>query len=521
MITLAKLGVWHRSLLVLLYAPLLSTSCKTTSSSDVKHEVGAITLRTQAFSCQPKKPEDKMEELHSYLTDHVRRIAGASVSVIPSQFGAEKFCLLIEDGPDINAFALDDGTIAVVSGLLKATENDAQFAAVVAHEMAHVLQGHGSERIPDEMQNNSDYKKLFDLMRQNREALLKLQKKYEQSVAANPEKAKQFGPNLTLYFSILDAYASALSQDPYTSWSQDLYKNIVLEPFPEGLKGSSANFSKRKSWPTPTLRGMSQDARQNVLSLKDQNLVEEFLQIEKTYLQDYSAVLLYAFKYSEADRRAKLVMSVSAGLERASNWREQEADEVGFELYLRAGYDYRQYIKMLENLERSVNEQTAARVQNNPRLTAAIRPNVKVESLADEIAGKSCQRGTATHPKPCWRMADIKLEWEKHKEFYANLSPSNPAIQVFGERLKKIRESLLSAPPPPTGEGTNSSNQSSPKNAGPQRDSQLGEWCDPYRPSTCFPYCKSLTSDPSLSGWGSEDGKTCVIKDGPIDMRQK
>ena len=521
MITFVKLGVRQKSLLIAIYASLLSTSCKTTSSSDVKHEVGAITRRTEAFSCQPKKPDKKMEELHSYLTDHVRRIAAAGISVIPSQFGAEKFCLLAEDGPDINAFALNDGTIVVVKGLLKATENDAQFAAVVAHEMAHILQGHGSERIPDEMQNNSDYKKLFDLMRQHREALLKLQRKFEQSIAANPEKAKQFGPNLTQYFSILDAYANALSQDPYTSWSQDLYKNIVLEPFPEGLKGSSANYPKRNSWPTPTLRGMAQDARQNVLAMKDQNLVKEFLEIEKAYLKDYSAVLLHAFKYSEADRRAKIVMSVSAGLERASNWREQEADEVGFELYLRAGYDYRQYIKMLENLERSVNEQIAAGGQNNPRLSVNIGANVKVESLADEIAGKTCQRGTATHPKPCWRMADIKLEWEKHKEFYANLSPQNPAIQVFGDRLKKIRENLQTTHKTTSGDGTKTTNQSPPKNSAPQANSQPGEWCDPYNPRSCFPYCRSLTSDPSLSGWGSEDGKTCVIKDGPIDMRQK
>jgi hypothetical protein len=521
MITFIKLGPWQRSLLVTLYAHFLGTSCKTTSSSDVKHEIGSITRRTQAFSCQPTKPDKKMEEFHSYITDHIKRIVSTSVSVIPSQFGAEKFCVLVEDGPIINAYALGDGTIAVVRGLLKVTDNDAQFAAVVAHEMAHILQGHGSERIPDDMQNNSDYKKLFDLMRQNREALQKLQKKYEQSIAANPEKTKQFGPNLTLYFSILDAYASALSEDPYTSWSQDLYKNIVLEPFPEGLKGSSANFAKRKSWPTPTLRGMAQDARQNILGLKDQNLVKEFLQIEKVYLKDYSSVLLHAFKYSEADRRAKLIMSVSAGLERASNWREQEADEVGFELYLRAGYDYRQYIKLLENLERSVKEQVAAGGQNAARLSVNIGPNVKVESLADEIAGKSCQRGTATHPNPCWRMADIKLEWEKHNEFYANLSPQNPLVHVFGDRLNKIRESLLFTPKPSSGDGSKPSNQSPSKNTAPQGNPQPGEWCDPYRPNSCFPYCKSLTSDPSLSGWGSEDGKTCVIKDGPIDMRQK
>jgi len=47
----------------------------------------------------------------------------------------------------INAFALPGGKIGVYSGILKVTKTDAQLAAVLAHEMSHVISRHGDERV--------------------------------------------------------------------------------------------------------------------------------------------------------------------------------------------------------------------------------------------------------------------------------------------------------------------------------------------------------------------------------------
>jgi predicted Zn-dependent protease len=50
----------------------------------------------------------------------------------------------------INAFCLPGGKVAVFTGLLPVAENDDQLATVMAHEIAHALAHHASERIARE-----------------------------------------------------------------------------------------------------------------------------------------------------------------------------------------------------------------------------------------------------------------------------------------------------------------------------------------------------------------------------------
>jgi predicted Zn-dependent protease len=50
------------------------------------------------------------------------------------------------EDPQVNAFALPGGKIGVYEGLLEITSNQHQLAAVIAHEIGHVLARHGNER---------------------------------------------------------------------------------------------------------------------------------------------------------------------------------------------------------------------------------------------------------------------------------------------------------------------------------------------------------------------------------------
>lgn len=54
---------------------------------------------------------------------------------------------VIKDDKIVNAFALPGGKVAVYTGILKYTENEAGLAAVMGHEVAHALLRHGGERI--------------------------------------------------------------------------------------------------------------------------------------------------------------------------------------------------------------------------------------------------------------------------------------------------------------------------------------------------------------------------------------
>jgi len=61
----------------------------------------------------------------------------------------QHFYFFFMASPEINAFAGPDGYIAVFSGLMLATDDQEELASVMAHEIAHVLQGHISRKIAD------------------------------------------------------------------------------------------------------------------------------------------------------------------------------------------------------------------------------------------------------------------------------------------------------------------------------------------------------------------------------------
>jgi predicted Zn-dependent protease len=54
---------------------------------------------------------------------------------------------VIEDSRTVNAFALPGGKVAVYTGILPITKTEAGLATVMGHEVAHVLQRHGAERM--------------------------------------------------------------------------------------------------------------------------------------------------------------------------------------------------------------------------------------------------------------------------------------------------------------------------------------------------------------------------------------
>jgi predicted Zn-dependent protease len=57
---------------------------------------------------------------------------------------------VIDDPQTVNAFCLPGGKIAVYTGILPLTKDDAGLAVVLGHETAHALAHHGAERMSDQ-----------------------------------------------------------------------------------------------------------------------------------------------------------------------------------------------------------------------------------------------------------------------------------------------------------------------------------------------------------------------------------
>lgn len=80
------------------------------------------------------------------VTGMVNRVGNRIAHVARKPEYHWEFAVIRDDGM-VNAFALPGGKVAVFTGILKVTKDEAGLATVMGHEVAHALQRHGAERM--------------------------------------------------------------------------------------------------------------------------------------------------------------------------------------------------------------------------------------------------------------------------------------------------------------------------------------------------------------------------------------
>ncbi len=101
-------------------------------------------LGEQSFAeLKGKTPITKQKKASQY----VQCVAKAVIAVTPSKYQQTPWEIEVFEGDEVNAFALPGGKIGVYSGLLLVAENQHQLAAVIGHEVAHVMAEHARERM--------------------------------------------------------------------------------------------------------------------------------------------------------------------------------------------------------------------------------------------------------------------------------------------------------------------------------------------------------------------------------------
>jgi predicted Zn-dependent protease len=78
--------------------------------------------------------------------DYIHCVASAIVDVLDPEYRELDWDMAIFDQEAINAFAMPGGKIGVMTGILKAADNQDRLAAVLGHEIAHVTARHSNER---------------------------------------------------------------------------------------------------------------------------------------------------------------------------------------------------------------------------------------------------------------------------------------------------------------------------------------------------------------------------------------
>jgi predicted Zn-dependent protease len=88
----------------------------------------------------------KVRELRDDAT--VSYVRGVGQRLVAQARGPKyPYSFSVADNREINAFALPGGPIWVHRGIIQAATNEAQFAGVVAHEVAHISQRHAADQL--------------------------------------------------------------------------------------------------------------------------------------------------------------------------------------------------------------------------------------------------------------------------------------------------------------------------------------------------------------------------------------
>ena len=140
-----------RSILCALALAAAMAGCATTVSPTGRTQyVGAVSqeqlnqLGAQAFAeAKAKTPQSTDPRQNAY----VRCVVGALVRELPANWQSMGWETAVFVDKEPNAFALPGGKVGVNTGIFSVARDQNQLAAVVAHEIGHVVSRHHEERL--------------------------------------------------------------------------------------------------------------------------------------------------------------------------------------------------------------------------------------------------------------------------------------------------------------------------------------------------------------------------------------
>jgi len=139
--------------LSLLAAVLMLAGCYTNPvtgrrSMVLLSEGEEVSLGAQSF--QAIREKEKVSTDAGAIA-RVNRVGQRIAQAVGNELPDAKWEFVVFESKDANAFALPGGKVGVYTGLLRLAESDAELAAVIGHEIGHVIARHGAERMSEAM----------------------------------------------------------------------------------------------------------------------------------------------------------------------------------------------------------------------------------------------------------------------------------------------------------------------------------------------------------------------------------
>jgi predicted Zn-dependent protease len=125
-----------------------SWACAAQASTKLLSDAQINQMGAEAFQ--------KLKATEKLSTDPVKQkqaqcIVDSLRRVLPPEQQQQAWEVQVFDNPEPNAFALPGGKVGINSGMFGITKNQDEMAAVVGHEIAHVMKEHSNQRVSQQL----------------------------------------------------------------------------------------------------------------------------------------------------------------------------------------------------------------------------------------------------------------------------------------------------------------------------------------------------------------------------------
>ncbi|KZN65541.1 hypothetical protein N473_12575 [Pseudoalteromonas luteoviolacea CPMOR-1] len=129
-------------------ATLLIAGCKTSPTGRTQYMMYSEQKMNELGVAGFEQIKNEQQiEADVKTNQYVKCIANALIEQLPNQNSKQNWEVVVFRDDSANAFALPGGKIGVHTGLLKVAKDQHQLAAVMGHEVGHVIAQHANERM--------------------------------------------------------------------------------------------------------------------------------------------------------------------------------------------------------------------------------------------------------------------------------------------------------------------------------------------------------------------------------------
>jgi predicted Zn-dependent protease len=131
---------------------LLVSACSTSPTGRTQLNL----MSSSQLSTMGAQSFDQMKQEQTVSDDpaanaYVQCLADAIIEVLPQEYELDSWEVVVFESEQVNAFALPGGHIGVYTGMIRLAENQHQLAAVMGHEVGHVMADHSNERVSNNL----------------------------------------------------------------------------------------------------------------------------------------------------------------------------------------------------------------------------------------------------------------------------------------------------------------------------------------------------------------------------------